>query len=122
MYRKIRDFLICEILITNVQRSGIICGMEINEVYTAQSRLSSQFNIIVFANNKTGSAQPASIFLPSNIFTALTVFIHCVLPKIIVYLSRSKTLYDNCTVFQTFTGSLINSSIVPNCPTRSIGY
>ena len=112
MYRKIRDFLICEILIANGQRSGIISGMEINEVNSAQGRLSSRYNIIVVANHKTGSTQPATIFVPSNIFTALTVFIHCVLPKLPVYLSRSKTLDDYCPVFQTFTGSLINSSLV----------
>ena len=107
-----RDFLICEILIPNAQRTEIITGLEIREVNTEQNNVLSGHNVIVVANHKTGCSQRATIFVPLKIFTCLTVFIQHVLPKLPVYLSKTKTLHDYSPVFQSYAGFVINSSLV----------
>ena len=64
------------------QRSGIISGMTIDEIKIAKTQKVSGYNFIMVSEHKTGSHQPAKIFVPSNIFRALTIFTEAVLPKL----------------------------------------
>ena len=72
VFTKLRNYLIVEIIFANAQRSGIIEGMMIKEVLTAQSNVNSENNHYIYVqNHKTGYKQPAIIFLDSEVYQFL---------------------------------------------------
>ena len=112
-YRKMRDYLICEIVIVNAQRSGIIPGMTVKEFKNAVTLSEdAKFYLIMIANHKTGFLQSASVFLYPHVYEALKTFVHKVLPKLPIYDSNDTTLEESSPIFQDFRGGKISSSLV----------
>ncbi|KAI6646943.1 hypothetical protein LOD99_9037 [Oopsacas minuta] len=107
-----RNYLICEIIIPNAQRAGIISGMLIQEVEEARSLDDSEHLQIHVANHKTGHIQCASIFLYSSTFRALKIFTQIILPKLEIYSSGKSNLGPYSPVFQIFEGKNVESSLV----------
>ena len=73
-YRIMRDFLICEVLISNGQRSGIISGMLISEVNSAKFQINSGYHFILVSEHKTGYTHPATIFYHPTYFVNLYIY------------------------------------------------
>ena len=111
-YCRMRNYLICEIIIPNSQRSGIISGMLIQEVQKARSLDNSKHYQIHVANHKTGHIQCATIFIYPSTFRALKIFTQIVLPKLVIYSSGKSILDSLSRVFQTFGGQNVESSLV----------
>ena len=112
-YTKVRNFLICECVIPNGQRSGVISGMMVQEVESARTQITIQgHHRIMVAHHKTGSIQSATLFVYSNVFRALRMFVQNVLPKLPVCKSKVSKLCDTSPVFQTFSGNAVATSLV----------
>ena len=52
-YKIMRDFLICEIIIPNAQRAGIIPGMILKEIKNAKTQVDDGFHRIMVSEHKT---------------------------------------------------------------------
>ncbi|KAI6649940.1 hypothetical protein LOD99_6304 [Oopsacas minuta] len=111
-YCRMRNYLICEIIIPNGQRAGIISGMLIQEVEKARSLDDSEHFQIHVANHKTGHIQCASIFLYPSTFRALKIFTQIILPKLEIYSSGKSNLGPYSPVFQTFEGKKCGELLV----------
>ena len=112
-YAKMRNFLICECIIPNGQRSGVISGMLVQEVISARNQKTARgHHRIMVAQHKTGSIQCATLFVYPNVYRALKLFVQSVLPRLPVYLSKSAQLSGTSPLFQTITGNAIATSLV----------
>ena len=113
LYNKMRNYFICEIIIYNGQRAGIVSGINIGEVEDAKVVITSDgHHKIIVSRHKTGIIHSATIFIYENVFLALLTFIDYVLPKLPTYSSNIKFIDDSSCIFQTFTGENISSSSV----------
>ena len=114
-YFLMRDYLITELIIPNGQRPGIICGMLIKEVENATNDVTEEgFHKLIVVNHKTGHIQNATLFFYPEIFKAANIFIHHILPKLPIYLSKSRALSNDSPVFQSYVGdSVLSSRVTP---------
>ena len=111
-YQVMRDFLICEILIPNAQRAGIIPGIIIDEILKAKTQVACGYHRIMVSDHKTGYLQSATLFLSSPVFKALVIFIESVLPKLPIHSSNNSQLSCQSHVFQTFSGKILTSPFI----------
>ena len=112
-YSTMRNFLIVELIIPNGQRPGVIHGVTINEIQEAKTSITSEgYNKLIVANHKTGYLQSATLFIYPDIFSCLSIFVDCILPKLPVYTNNVFQLLGKSSVFQTYTGLTISSSRV----------
>ena len=73
-YISMRNFLLCELIIPNGQRSGIIPGLIIEEIEQSQEKISPEgYHRIMISEHKTGTNQCATLFVYPNIFRALKI-------------------------------------------------
>ena len=114
LYLQLRNYLIVEILLANAQRSGIIEGMLISEVLDARSKKNSM-NLyhIYIANHKTGSIQPAIIYLEAQIFEYLLAFVNHVLP--LLHATLQALCEKTSHVFQTWISIKLHTCTVNHC-------
>lgn len=83
LFIKLRNFLIVEIILNNAQRSGIIEGMRIPEVLIAIDNANEDnLHYMYIEEHKTGHIQPAIIYLNSEIFNYLLIYVKVVIPKL----------------------------------------
>ena len=69
LYLELRNYLLVEILLANVQRSGIIEGMLIMEVLQDKgNRNNDNLPYLYVANQKTGYLQPTKLYLDAEIY------------------------------------------------------
>ena len=101
-YTNIRDFIMCEILINNAHRSGVLANLTMTEFLKFQ--LKEDLYIIKVHQHKTlGTHGPARIILPKNVFSWLETYIQKVRP---IAEPLEKT---NNKVFLTWNGSALTS-------------
>ena len=105
-YDDMRNFLILEVLLENGQRSGIISGMTVKEVHSAENHVSSDgYHSLMVAEHKTGHIHSEIPFLFPDVFQAMWNFVKHLLPNIHHY-SLNLTLFNkSIPVFQTFLGN-----------------
>ena len=114
MFRQLRNYLIVEIVLANAQRSGIIEGMLIKEVLNARNNTNTDnLHYIYVENHKTGSIQPAIIYLENEIYNYLVTFITRVIP-LLPSIKQSRTR-NHCHVFQTWTSDRLRTSTISSC-------
>ena len=107
-FRRFRDFLITEILLSNGQRSGVISGMLVEEILEGVKHITPEgHHKIMVSNHKTGTQQLAALFIYNNIFQKLLIFVKDVLPRVVL-----KNQVPSIHVFQTFSGNPITSCVV----------
>ena len=112
-YKRFRDFFIPELLIPNAQRSGVIQGVMIEEVESAEIFVTPDgLHRLMVSNHKTGNFQSAALFLYPEVFDGLYRFVTEVLPKLPNYSSNNASLDGASLVFQTWSGSAFTSSLV----------
>ena len=103
-FELIRGYFILELVIPNGQRPGIIQGLVIEEVNSAENDIIDDVNRIVVTEHKTGAIQPAVIFVYHNVFLLLLQFIEFLLPKLPVFMNGNRVLDTKTNVFFTFDG------------------
>ena len=83
-FDEMRDFLVAEILLSNGQRTSVICVMKFSEVEKdgINSVTPQGYHRLMIAHHETGYVQRATIYLYPNIFNALHVFAHKVLSEL----------------------------------------
>ena len=107
-FRRLRNFLVTEILLANGQRSGVISGMVVEEIFEGKKHITPEgHHKVMVSNHKTGAQQSATLFIYKNIFEMLVIFVNHVLPKLTL-----KDQVPSKHVFQTFSGEPISSSVV----------
>ena len=114
LFIKLRNFLIVEIILNSAQRSGIIEGMLIQEVLDAKDNANEDnLHYMYIEEHKTGHIQPAIIYLNSEIFNYLLIFIEVVIPQLP---QMEDSRHENgCRVFQTWKSIILHSSNVNHC-------
>ena len=114
-YSMMRDFLIVELLIPNGQRPGVIHGVIVDEIKEAITSVTKEgYHKLIVSNHKTGYVHGATMFIYSQIFSCLTIFIENILPKLPIYATNVSRLTGNSSVFQTFSGqTLLSCRVTP---------
>ena len=112
-YLKMRDFLITELTIPNGIRPGVISGLIIEEINTAETNITREgYHRVMVSTHKTGYIHAATLFIYPVIFTALKTFVNKVLKLLPHYIRTPQELSYQSNVFQTYTGVTIPSSRV----------
>ena len=114
LFVQLRNYLIVEIILANAQRSGIVEGMLVGEVLKANNNANKEnLHYIYVEQHKTGYIQPAIIYLTTEVFNYLVLFVTVILPELpAIGHVRSG---DDCHVFQTWLSDCLHTSNVSNC-------
>ena len=114
LFVQLRNYLIVEIILANAQRSGIVEGMLVGEVLKANNNANKDnLHYIYVEQHKTGYIQPAIIYLTTEVFNYLVLFVTVILPELpAIGHVRSG---DDCHVFQTWLSDCLHTSNVSNC-------
>ena len=94
IYEKMRNYLICELIISNGQLARVISGIIIKEVEDSKLKTTcDSHHKIIVSDHKTGSIHSATLFAYENVYQALSLFIQSVLPKA-SYLSFNSIAFE----------------------------
>ena len=114
VFVQLRNYLIVEIILANAQRSGIVEGMLIGEVLKAKDNANKDdLHYIYVEQHKTGYIQPAIIYLTTEVYNYLLLFVTVIIPELpAIGHVRSG---DDCHVFQTWLSDCLHTSNVSSC-------
>ena len=114
LFLKLRNYLLVEILLNNAQRSGIIEGIRIREFLNAKGNANEDnLHYLYVERHKTDYIQPAIIYLDTEIFNYLLIFVTVIIPEL------PKLEYprsgEDCHVFQIWLSDKLHSSNLNHC-------
>ena len=113
-FEHIRGFFILEIIIPNGQRPGVIEGLIIGEIFTAESDVVENVHRVFVAKHKTCAIQPATIFINDDVFELLLKYIGVILPKLPNFNGGLQSITIDTHAFLTFGGKpLLSSRLTP---------
>ena len=101
LFVKLRKYLIVEIILANAQSSGILEGMLTGEVLKVQNNANKDnLHYIYVEQHKTGYIQPAKVYLTTEVYNNLLLFVTVILPDF-PSIGHVRSGHD-CHVFQTW--------------------
>ena len=107
IYEKMRNYLICELIISNGQLAGVISGIIIKEVEDSKLKTTcDRHHKIIVSDHKTGSIHSATLFVYANVYQALSLFIQSVLANLPIYHSTPSLLKYTSCVFQNMVAKI----------------